>query len=205
MEGFCLRKLKVEFLFIIILSAILTSFLGCSTTSSDMNLASKTKFVPPPPDYLTIYVEGKRIDLKKNDPRFKNLSEEITRLTRNITDGVGGNRTWRPAGFENQMDSIALKDTVIILAQWEKKHKVSLKQKEMTLGEQGWEGSPRDQEGNFVIETDGFMVEIYEKNLDAHLGYKHWLTKEKYYWAGATANNLDAETLLKIIEKNKHD
>ncbi|ADG83587.1 hypothetical protein [Thermincola potens] len=200
-----MRKFEVKVLFVIILSAALMSFLGCSVTSSSKDSASKNKFIPPPPDHITLYVVGKRIDLKKNDPRFKNLSEEITRLTRNITDGVGGNRTWRPAGFENQMDSIALKDTVIILAQWEKKHKVSLKQKEMTLGEQGWEGSPRDQEGNFVIETDGFMVEIYEKNLDAHLGYKHWLTKEKYYWAGATANNLDAEALLKIIEKNKHD
>jgi len=176
---------------------------GCSQTSSENNLASKKKFVPPLPDYITIYIDGKRIDLKKNDPRFKKISEEIIRLAINITDGVGGNRTWRPAGFENQMDSKALKDTLIILAQWEKTHKVSLKQKEMTLGEQGWEGNPRDREGNFVIETDGFMVEIYKQNLDAHFGYKHWRTKGKYYWASATADNLDAKALLKTIENNK--
>lgn len=196
-----MRKFKVEFLNIIILSAILMSLWGCSQTSSENNLASKKKFVPPLPDYITIYIDGKRIDLKKNDPRFKKISEEITRLARNITDGVGGNRTWRPAGFENRMDPKALKDTVIIFAQWEKTHKVSLKQKEMTLGEQGWEGIPKDREGNFVIETDGFMVEIYEKNLDAHLSYKHWLTEGKYYWASAIADNLDAKALLKIIEK----
>jgi len=196
-----LRKFKVEFVSIIILSVILMSIFGCSQISSENNLASKKKFVPPLPDYITVYVDGKRIDLKKNDPRFKKISEEITRLARNITDGVGGLRSWRPAGFENRMDSKALKDTVIILAQWEKTNKVSLKQKEMTLGEQGWEGNPRDRKGNFVIETDGFMVEIYEKNLDAHLCYKHWLTQGKYYWAHAIADNLDAKAFLKIIEK----
>jgi len=57
---------------------------------------------------------------------------------------------------------------------WSLEQNISLKQQAMTLGYQGWEGAPKDKNGNYIISTVGFLIEIYKPNLDSHFGYKKW-------------------------------
>ena len=73
---------------------LLTVITGCQNRHSDKEEAvTGDKFVLPPFTNITLYVDGKKMDLKKNDPSFKKLSDEIYKSVVNITDGVGGNNT----------------------------------------------------------------------------------------------------------------
>ncbi|ACV61423.1 hypothetical protein Dtox_0500 [Desulfofarcimen acetoxidans DSM 771] len=191
---------------------LLTVITGCQNRHSEKEEAvTGDKFVLPPFTKITLYVDGKKMDLKKNDPKVKKLSGEIYKGVINITDAVGGNRTFRPVGFEGDPKVVTkeyLKDTVLIFAEWDKRHNISSKQKEMTLGHQGWEGTPKDKDGNYIINTDGFLVEIYKPNLDSHFGYKKWSDgigvslkkpEEPVYWAYVEYDSLNCEKLLNII------
>lgn len=191
---------------------LLSVIAGCQNRHSDQEeVVIGDKFVPPPFTKITLYVDDKKMELKKNDPKFKKLSDEIYKGVLNITDGVGGNRTFHPVGFERDPKVVTkefLKDTVLIFAEWDKRYNISLKQKEMTLGYQGWEYTPKDKDSNYIINTDGFLVEIYKPNLDSHFGYKKWSDgigvslkkpEEPVYWAFVEFMSLNCEKLLDII------
>ena len=198
-----------KFLIILALVILLIPIIGCQNQHSNQKEAvTGNKFVPPPFTKITVYVDGNKIDLKKDDSKFKTLSDEIYKGIVNITDGVGGQRTFWEVGFEKEKEPDHFKKNVYIFAEWDKRHKISLNQKENTQGGD-WGNTPRDKEGNYVLNTDGFLVTIYKPNLDSRFAYKAWsdgvgapLRKPErpVYWAYAKTDSIDYEKLLNIVD-----
>ncbi|ACV62688.1 hypothetical protein Dtox_1840 [Desulfofarcimen acetoxidans DSM 771] len=111
-----LISMTKKFLIILALVILLIPIIGCQNQHSNQKEAvTGNKFVPPPFTKITVYVDGNKIDLKKDDSKFKTLSDEIYKGIVNITDGVGGQRTFREVGFEKEKEPDYLKKTFIYL------------------------------------------------------------------------------------------
>ncbi len=190
-----------KFALIVLFFGLFAAISGCSDSLKSES-QTRNVFSPPPPEKITIYFNGDRTELAGSDPKFKNLSREIMAVVNNITDGVGGNRTAWPVGFEKEREPKILKEYVYIFAKWDKPYKISLNQKDMPLGIQGWEGTPKDSEGNYIIETDEIMIEIYKENMASSFSYKkETLVRNQFYWAYAKSPNFKPDILMKIVSE----